>query len=315
MKTFTYVGMNFKEVAIENFYGISVESISTFVNKYVRIAVRDENKPYCSTAVDTFVGGAEHYRITIVGAYMDVRNGGAVKTDYSFAKISIEQKQANGRYSFIHLSKTESVGGTAESYFNLVMDKILDMLIENISAVAKYNKTAESVIDAYEDNMNSEISEKMSEKVADYQRELDGYVVDILAVAEDFGSLKTKIDAFTAKKVLEKIMALSEDCLTACGDISGCVMVWDDGYHIDLSAIGRWWRGESYMDMDMLKDLIDALGCMLSADCDMPLAEEDIMEELEEDGELVWLRGYMPIYLYDEIRDFASTYYHYAYCA
>lgn len=317
MTNFIYGGMNSKAIATENFYGIDTNSISAFVNKYVRIAVRDENKPYCSTAVATFVGGADHYRITIRGAYNDLQNGGELKTDYSFVNIIIEQKYYNGRYSAIIAGKTNANAISTENYYNLIMDKIFDMLIENMSVMADFDETAKSVLETFEADMSDEIADKMSDCVFGYQKKVDECLADLDMVAENFDGLETKLDAFTAKKILEKIKDLSDECLTACGEISGCDMVWDDGYHIDLSDIRRWWVGwsDEYFDFEDLTDLIDALDYMLGMDYDMPLADEDIMAELEEDGELTWLRGYMPIYLYDEIRDFASTYYHYAYCA
>lgn len=123
-------------------------------------------------------------------------------------------------------------------------------------------------------------AELMQKSVYRYQTEYDGYVEDLKRYAEKYDDIESRYDALICAEILRKIAKLSDDCLVAVGDICGCEMVWDDGYHIDLTEIAKWYGGTSYTDIDStdLENIINTLDYMSSSESDLPLGlgQEDI---------------------------------------
>ena len=134
-------------------------------------------------------------------------------------------------------------------------------------------------------------------------------------VAESYDELDTKMAVFAAKSILKKIKKLSDDCLVAVGDITSCDMVWDDGWHLDLTAVAKWWCGRADdINDDDLESIINDLDDMLLPDYPMTLADDYTMLEVT-DGDVFSMPINVPDYLDEDVKNFLSTYYHYAYCA
>lgn len=217
-------------------------------------------------------------------------------------KISYDAQILDRRLGDYALGKRWSMS-LAENMAKFILDTIADYEWENLM----------------------DETEKMSDIVASYQSEVDGYVEDLEKISDNYDGIKTKVDAFAVMGVLKKIKQACDDCLVAVGEISGCDMVWDDGYHVDLSEVSKWmgnycsWGEYAYYDID--NDIV-AIDCLIGADSGMPLADDETLGYIESSivdrGELDldWMLGYFyPTYLVDDIREYVETAYHYAYCA
>lgn len=286
MNTNTAVGMGHQVVAAEN------------INK-----INDYN--FFVTGGHVFDSFAEGIRFSIEYHYALLVKG----ENYEGVRIAL-LRDSDGYRLHLALLKNDFSAKICRDYrvgVRMTEKKINGVITDIVLAfLAEVEKIAEDMTE----------TEAINDAIAPYQAECDGYVDDLKMVADSYDELDTKMAVFAAKSILKKIKKLSDDCLTAIGDVTECDMVWDDGWHLDLTSIAEWWcgRAEAISDCE-LETIINDLYGMLGVDYDMPLADDYTMAELEEDGELTWLHGGMPIYLYDEIRDFTSTYYHYAYCA
>lgn len=285
----------------ENYFGVSTETINNIVNKFVRIAVRDENKPYCSSIVETYTAGAEKYRITIEGAYNDLQNGGTKKTDYCFANIRFEIKGSNGLYAPYGSEWVKVNGVTADAFEQMIFDTIMVYYLEMAEDMRHESIDANRAIeDAYEEA----VVVPMQELVAGAQESVDAIVTDFGIIAK-----KTKLDIFAKKQCLVRIKDICEQCLVDCGKISGCEMVWDDGFHPSLEGL----KNLAVENISDLENLIDTLDYDI-AETDAPLGlDEEDMEFINNGG--CYCFDTYPWYLWQDMREFASTYYHYAYCA
>lgn len=162
--------------------------------------------------------------------------------------------------------------------------------------------------------------EKMDDCVAEFQPIFEDYVQDLRYVADNYGKLSTKCDCFAAKEIVKKIKDLGETLLRALGNITECSMVEEDGHWLDTSRLEEWYCDEcgrlfydDFMHLSDIEDLIDALDYMIT-ESDMPLGlDEEDLEYINEGG-CYCFDGY-PMYLWQDLREFVATYYHYAYCA
>ena len=175
----------------------------------------------------------------------------------------------------------------------------------------------------YEQEQEENRIERMNEVIAEAQESINTIMTDLEASVSSFDNIETKVDAFVAKMALKRVMEICEQCIKDCGEITECEMVWDDGYHVDLSEVAKWYGTYNiYWDFTSadLEDLMEALGNMTCIDSDMPLGidKETLDFELggyEDETSFLGLVADYPSYIWDELRDFISTYYHYAYCA
>ena len=171
-------------------------------------------------------------------------------------------------------------------------------LEETLDSDAEWEKTLEN-------------SERMNNIVISYQTEFDGYMEDLKKVAPSFYAINTKIDAFAAKMIVGKMAQIGKDLLRALGEYSGCEMTEDDGYWLDTTELCRWGSIDYYVDdMEGLAETLDYV--IAESALDFGVDAEDL--EFINDGGCYCFDGY-PTYLWDDMREFAATYYHYAYCA
>lgn len=314
MTNITNISESRKAVAAEiaqSFYGINSNSIINIVKKFVRKAVREQDMPYCTTVTESFsagADGADRYRIKIIGGYNEMIRGGEEKTDRCFADITIYMMQNNRYdYTYAHIMVDER-GIAVATYAAHIIEAINVAYLEQAEIESSYNHwTADALRDA-EHAVMSDIVDDAQTDVDSYMRDLEWY---------DYNDFENKMEVYTAMAILKKIKQVSDDCLERVGDACGCAMVWEDGYHVDLSEIGKWYGGVSCSDMDDrdLENIIDTLDSMTSMDYDLPLADEDTLKEVENCGEIIWWGICVPLYVYEEVNGYVSTYYHYAYCA
>ena len=167
-----------------------------------------------------------------------------------------------------------------------------------------------------------DMCDRKDDIVSSYQTEIDGYVQDIIAIADKMENIENKVDAFAIKQIVYKIMHTEQDCYdTVMGEACSCF-----GTEIDLMALWNWYNnyGQHYTDNNFsredldLGELIDTLEYMTTIEYDMPFATEEDKEYIDEDDpdNIDWLMGHnLPYYVAYEVGQYASTYYHYAYCA
>jgi len=168
-----------------------------------------------------------------------------------------------------------------------------------------------------------DMCDRKAEIVSAYQTEIDGYVNDIIAIADKMENIENKVDAFAIKQIVKKIEQTETDCYDAIMDAEcDCF-----GTEIDLAALWLWYNnyGQHYTDNNFsredldLDDLIDALDYMITeSDKALGIDKETLDFELggyEDETSFLGLVADYPSYIWDELRDFISTYYHYAYCA
>ena len=312
MTNITNISESRKAVAAEiaqSYFGIDSDSIVTIVKKFVRKAVREQDEIGCTTVTESYVAAdGQRYRIKIIGAYNDLQDGGMKKTDICFADITIYMMQ-NNRYDYTYAhSIVDERGIAVATYAAHIIDAIDVAYLQQAEIESSYNHwTADALRDAEQT--------VMSEIVDDAQTDVENYVSDLQW--HDYNDFEDKMHVYAAMTILKKIKEVSDDCLERVGDACGCSMVWDDGYHVDLSEVGKWYGGSSYSDMDDsdLDDLISTLEYMTSMDYDMPLADEDALTEVENCGEIIWWGICFPSYVQEEVNNYVATYYHYAYCA
>lgn len=197
-----------------------------------------------------------------------------------------------------------------------MVKRIEDLVLAFIDTIANYEQEQSDWADFLD------MCDRKYEIVSAYQTEIDGYVNDIIAIAEKKEDIENKVDAFAIKEIVGKIMQTEQDCYDAIMDAEcDCF-----GTEIDLMGLWNWYNnyGQHYTDNNFsredldLEDLIDALDYMTSIDYDMPFATEEDKEYIDEEDpdNIDWLMGHnLPYYVAYEVGQFASTYYHYAYCA
>lgn len=301
-----------KAVAAEiaqSYFGIDSNSIINIVKKFVRKAVREQDKPYCTTVTESYVAtDGQRYRINIVGAYNEMIRGGEEKTDRCFADITIYMMQNNRYdYTYAHVMMDER-GIAVATYAAHIIDAIYVAYLEQAEIASSYNHW---IADALRDAEQT----VMSDIVDDAQTDVDNYMEDL--EWHDYNDFDDKMHVYAAMTILKKIKEVSDDCLERVGDACGCSMVWEDGYHVDLSEVGKWSCGVTCDDFTIydLEDLISDLAYMTSMDYYMPLADEDTLKEVENCGEIIWWGICFPSYVQEEVNNYVATYYHYAYCA
>ena len=306
-------GMSHEVVA--TFFGISESEITNIVVKFVRRAIKEQDEIGVTTMTETFAAGADKYRITIEGAYNDLQNGGMKKTDYCFAKISFEIKGVNGRFMPIGDNWVKDNGISHGTYVDSIYNAIFDYFAHDLVIRASYDGYAKEIVALAEQKYIAEQEERVQDTIAEYQQEVNGYVSDL--EWHDYNDFDDKMHVYAAMTILKKIKQVSDDCLRAVGEINGCDMVWEDGYHVDLSEVGKWSCGVTCDNFTIydLEDLISDLAYMTSMDYDLPLADEDTLREVENCGEIIWWGICFPSYVQEEVNNYVATYYHYAYCA
>lgn len=312
MTNITNISESRKAVAAEiaqSYFGINSNSIINIVKKFVRKAVREQDMPYCTTVTESYVAAdGQRYRIKIIGGYNEMIRGGEEKTDRCFADITIYMMQ-NNRYDYTYAHNVVDERGIAvATYAAHIIDAINVAYLEQAERASSYNHW---IADALRDAEQT----VMSDIVDDAQTDVENYMVDL--EWHDYNDFEDKMHVYAAMTILKKIKQVSDDCLERVGDACGCSMVWEDGYHVDLSEVGKWYGGVSCSDMDDsdLDDLISTLEYMTSLDYDMPLADEDALTEVENCGEIIWWGICFPSYVQEEVNNYVATYYHYAYCA
>lgn len=312
MTNITNISESRKAVAAEiaqSYFGIDSNSIIAIVKKFVRKAVREQDEIGCTTVTESYVAAdGQRYRIKIIGAYNDLQDGGMKKTDICFADINIYMMQ-NNRYDYTYAhSIVDERGIAVATYAAHIIDAINVAYLEQAERASSYNHWAADALRDAEQTVMSEIVDDAQTDVENYMEDLEWH---------DYNDFDDKMHVYAAMTILKKIKQVSDDCLERVGDACGCSMVWDDGYHVDLSEVGKWYGGMSYSDMDDrdLDDLISTLEYMTSMDYDMPLADEDTLKEVENCGEIIWWGICFPSYVQEEVNNYVATYYHYAYCA
>lgn len=295
-----------KAVAAEiaqSFYGVSSETISKIVNKFVRKAVKEQDMPYCTTIVETYVAGAERYRITIIGGYNEMILGGAEKTDRCFADVSISMMQ-NNRYDYTYAhNRVDERGLSVGAFAAHIIDAIYAAYLEQAEIQSSYNEYAESALREAEQDVMGEI-------LAAAQDTFDNYVMDLQSIADNYGALETALDYYAAKQIAERIKDLGESLLSDLGDACGCTMCEEDGYWFDTAEFERWAGGYTFDHIDEIENLIDTLDYYIT---DAPLGLEQEDGEWVRDTEDTWRYEY-PHYLWQDMKCFALTWMNYGPC-
>lgn len=198
---------------------------------------------------------------------------------------------------------------------------------KKLEQIAEYVYNFISEVEDYEQSQKDwsdflDICDRKEDIVSSYQTEIDGYVQDIIAIADKMENIENKVDAFAIKQIVYKIMHTEQDCYDAImGAACDCF-----GTEIDLMGLWLWYNnyGQHYTDNNFsredldLEDLIGTLECMTSIEYDMPFATEEDKEYIDEEDpdNIDWLMGHnLPYYVTYEVGQYASSYYHYVYCA
>lgn len=150
--------------------------------------------------------------------------------------------------------------------------------------------------------------EQANEIIADAQESVNTIITDLELSIPSFDHIKTKIGAFAAKMMVQRVQEICNQCLIDCGEIFGCQMVEEDGFSPWVGNLEIWGNGHN------MESLIDALDYMISGDSDMTLGLDAEDLEFINNGGCFCFDGY-PMYLWQDMREFAATYYHYNYCA
>lgn len=241
--------------------------------------------------------------------------------------MSVAMAQIIANYESKETPIENSVENTAETNNTLGSDDTLDFERKNIRfengfavLVGRHNNIVDSTYDwDYRKNRDyyyeiwRDLLEQteMSDIVTSYQTEFDGYMEELKEIAPSFYAINTKIDAFAARMIVEKMAQIGKDLLKALGEYTQCEMVEDDGYWLDTDALERWGRAAHYITE--MEDIVETLDDMIAESAlDFGVDTEDL--EFINDGGCYCFDGY-PTYLWDDMREFAATYYHYAYCA
>ena len=306
MTNITNISESRKAVAAEiaqSYFGISSDSIIPIVKKFVRKAVREQDEIGCTTVTESYVSAdGQRYRIKIIGAYNDLQDGGMKKTDRCFADITIYMMQNNRYdYTYAHVMMDER-GIAVATYAAHIIDAIYVAYLQQAEIASSYNHwTADALRDAEQT--------VMSDIVHVAQIDVESYMEDLTMWAEKYSDIDSKFSAVVAADILRKIKQVSDDCLERVGDACGCAMVWDDGYHVDLSEVGKWYGGMSYSDMDDrdLENIINTLEYDSSSESDLPLGlEQDAIDWIIA-GEGYAYCGLQPSYTGETAYDFVMA--------
>lgn len=189
--------------------------------------------------------------------------------------------------------------------------QILDRRLGEYAKGKKWSKSlaenmAKFILDAianYEQDEQERIADAMSDLVAEAQETFDTLVTDLESIAPTYGELKTALDYYAAKQIVEKIAELGESLLSDLGAISGCTMREEDGYWFNTAEFERWAGGYTFDHIDETEDLISTLDCYMT---EVPLGLDD-EQEIDE------LTDY-PHYLWQDMKCFALTWMNYGPC-
>lgn len=192
-----------------------------------------------------------------------------------------------------------------------MVKRIENLVLAFIDTIANYEQEEQDFADFLD------MCDRKDEIVSAYQTEIDGYVQDIISIAEKKEDIEKKVDAFAIKEIVKKIEQTETECYDAIMDAEcDCF-----GTEIDLAALWNWYNnyGQHYTDNNFsrenldLEDLISTLDYMITeSDKALGLDEEDL-EYINEGGCYCFVD--YPMYLWQDLREFSATYYHYAYCA
>lgn len=205
--------------------------------------------------------------------------------------------------------------------------QILDRRLGNYARGKRWSMSlaenmAEFILDTIADY---EQEQELNNTTDRYQSELDGYVEDLKGIANKATDINTAIGIAASTLIVKKLEQLNKDYIKSLEEITGWTDWADiyDHYTLDwdafaewLDAYGTWDDGEFICDFDAIKGNINSLIVKMN----MPLGidKETLDFELggyEDETSFLGLVADYPSYIWDGLRDFISTYYHYAYCA
>ena len=179
-----------------------------------------------------------------------------------------------------------------------MVKRIEDLVLAFIDTIADYEQKQSDW------NEFVDMCDRKDEIVSAYQSEIDGYVQDIIAIADKIEDIDNKVDAFAITEIVYKIKHTEQDCYDAVGE-AHCVCF---GTEIDLMGLWLWYNnyGQHYTDNNFsredidLEDLISTLDCMTAFEYDMPFATEEDKEYIDEENpdNIDWLMGHnLPYYV------------------
>ena len=281
-----------------NYIGVNCEAVATITinnNNFNASAIQQGLKTYCLEYGEFFKGIAVGKNKSFTANIGGLEYWCAVYRENNEYHIIVRDCYANAIYS-------DDLGFGVMSGYNVTL-AIIAMQIGIMAMVEHYNNNAEEIM-----------TETMNEYVADAQETFDNLVMDLKAIAPTYAELKTSVDNFAAKKIVEKIAELGEQLLADLGEVSGCTMVEEDGFWFNTYEFEKWGCGYTFDHIDELEDLIDTLDYYIDFYSDNALGfDEEDMEIMEDHYAYVF--GEYPHYLWEDLRDFASTMYHYKFCA
>lgn len=185
-----------------------------------------------------------------------------------------------------------------------MVKRIENLVLAFIDTIANYEQEQSDWADFLD------MCDRKYEIVSAYQAEIDGYVNDIIDIAEKKEDIEKKVDAFAIKEIVGKIMQTEKECYDAIMDAEcDCF-----GTEIDLMGLWNWYNnyGQHYTDNNFSREDLDLEDLITESDMPLGLDEEDL--EYINDGGCYCFDDY-PMYLWQDLREFVATYYHYAYCA
>ena len=183
-----------------------------------------------------------------------------------------------------------------------MVKRIEDLVLAFIDTIADYETEQE------QESIMERKYEQANEIIADAQESVNTIITDLELSIYSFDHIKTKIGAFAAKMMVQRVQEICNQCLIDCGEIFGCQMVEEDGFSPWVGNLEIWGNGHN------MESLIDTLDYMISGDSDMPLGLDAEDMEFINEGGCYCFDGY-PMYIWQDLREFVNTYYHYNYCA
>lgn len=239
------IGMGHEVTAPNSNYKFYVSGVEEFSSIYEGINfIKDNNHAMCVRGHEGIrIGLHRHEGVYSIRLFNIINGGRTASHDYEF---EIGQRMVKS-----------------------AVEKIAERIYRFIGEIEAYEEEEETEVDVF----------VISEIVARYQAEWDGYVDDLKAIAHRYHSITYGIDYLKVAKIIAKMHKLGEDLLTAIGDETNCDMVEEDGYWFDTKEFEAWMEnayGDYYLHLsDLMEMYSDTMYMAVCEDRVAPMSEEE----------------------------------------